>query len=72
MRESYAVRTKEAICMSMAFAVLGNMSAALDIGLWANVLETETSVYYADERAWAGIDVEVVWSVFTSDMCSGY
>ncbi len=52
------------VTVAIAFAVVGNMSAALDIGIWANVLKT--GVYYAYERAWAGVDVEAVWTALTT------
>ncbi|MEF8813926.1 MAG: DUF2061 domain-containing protein [Halovenus sp.] len=52
------------VTVAIAFAVIGNMSAALDIGIWANVLKT--GVYYAYERAWAGVDVGAVWTALTT------
>jgi uncharacterized membrane protein len=36
----------------VAFVLLRDVSAALDIGIWANVVKM--GVYYAYERAWSG------------------
>lgn len=36
----------------VAFALLRDASAALDVGIWANV--AKMGVYYAYERAWSG------------------
>ncbi len=36
----------------VAFALLRDASAALDVGVWANA--AKMCVYYAYERAWAG------------------
>jgi uncharacterized membrane protein len=36
----------------VAFVLLRDVSAALDVGIWANVVKM--GVYYAYERAWSG------------------
>ncbi len=36
----------------VAFALLRDASAALDVGIWANA--AKMGVYYAYERAWSG------------------
>jgi len=38
----------------IAFAVLRDAGAALDIGIWANA--AKMGVYYAYEQAWSGVD----------------
>jgi uncharacterized membrane protein len=39
-----------AVTAAVAFAVLRDAGAALDVGIWANV--AKMGVYYAYERAW--------------------
>ncbi|MFB6228534.1 MAG: DUF2061 domain-containing protein [Halobacteriales archaeon] len=39
----------------VAFAILGDTSAAIDVGIWANA--AKMGVYYAYERAWSGWDI---------------
>jgi uncharacterized membrane protein len=40
------------VTAAVAFVVLGDVSTALDVGIWANV--AKMGVYYAYERAWSG------------------
>jgi len=39
----------------IAFVVLRDAGAALDIGIWANAVKM--GVYYAYERAWSDVDL---------------
>ena len=48
-----------AITITVAWAVIGDVRAAIDIGLVANVVKTGT--YYGYERLWDRIS----WGVFT-------
>ena len=38
----------------VAFVVLRDAGAALDVGIWANA--AKMGVYYAYEQAWSGVD----------------
>jgi uncharacterized membrane protein len=51
------------VTVVIAFALLGDVSAAIDVGIWANV--AKMGVYYAYERAWSEISLAGVRNAFS-------
>lgn len=52
------------VTVVIAFALLRDASAAIDVGIWANV--AKMGVYYAYERAWSGTALAAIAETVSS------